>query len=71
MSWFIKKGLAKLILDIWEARCCNVAVTKINYPSLNKQDSIEQARGRSHKEGLVQIFILYDIQLGGLRLFRL
>ena len=52
--------------------CCNVVVTQINYPSLNKQDSIEQARGRSHKKGLVQIFMLYDMQFeGGLRLFRL
>ena len=25
----------------------------------NTQDSIEQARGRSHEEGLVQIFMLY------------
>jgi len=32
---------------------CYVAVTKINYPSLNKQDIIEQARGQSHEEGLV------------------
>jgi hypothetical protein len=40
-------------------------VTQINYPSLNKQDSIEQARGRSHKKGLVQIFMLYDMQFGG------
>jgi hypothetical protein len=54
-----------LILDIWETRCCNVAVTQINYLCLNKQDSIKQARGRSHKEGLVQIFMLNDMQLGG------
>ena len=38
----------------------------INYPSLNKQDSIEQVRGRSHEEGLVQIFILHDMQLWGI-----
>jgi len=33
--------------------CCDVAVTQINYPILkqNTQDSIEQARGRSHEEG--------------------
>jgi hypothetical protein len=45
-------------------KCCDVAVTQINHLSLNKQDSIEQVRGRSHKEGLVQIFMLYDMQLG-------
>jgi hypothetical protein len=44
---------------------CNVTVAQINYPSLNKQDSIEQVRGRSHEEVLVQIFMLYDMQLGG------
>jgi hypothetical protein len=31
----------------------DVVVTQINYPSLNKQDSIEKARGRSHKKVLV------------------
>jgi hypothetical protein len=32
--------------------CCNVAVAQINYPSFkhNTQDSIKQARGRSHEE---------------------
>jgi len=25
-----------------------------------------QARGRSHKEVLVQIFMLYDVQIGGI-----
>jgi hypothetical protein len=31
--------------------CCDVAVAQINYPSFkhNTQDSIEQARGRSHE----------------------
>ena len=53
-------------------RCCDVAVAQINYPILNKQDSIEQVRDQSHKEVLVQIFMLYDMQLGGiLRLSRL
>ena len=47
---------------------CNVTVAQINYPSLNKQDSIEQARSRSHEEVLVQIFMLYDMQVGGLKL---
>jgi hypothetical protein len=36
-----------------EVNCCDVAVAQINYPNLNKQDSIEQVRGRSHDEGLV------------------
>jgi hypothetical protein len=50
-----------------EETCCDVAVTQINYPSLkhNTQDSIEQARGRSHKEGSSQIFMLNDMQFGG------
>jgi hypothetical protein len=39
-----------------EKICCEVVVTQSNYHSLNKQDSIKQARGRSHEEGLVQIF---------------
>jgi hypothetical protein len=44
-----------------------VAVAQINYPSLkhNTQDSIEQARGRSHEEGSSQIFMLDDMQFGG------
>jgi len=42
-------------------------VAQINYPSFkhNTQNSIEQVRGRSHKEDLVQIFMLYVMQLGG------
>jgi hypothetical protein len=44
---------------------CNVAIAQINYPSLNKQDSIEQARGQSHEKDLVQIFMLYDYAIGG------
>jgi hypothetical protein len=32
---------------------CDIAVTQINYLTLNKQDSIEQANSQSHKEGLV------------------
>jgi len=46
--------------------CCDVAVAQINYPNLNKQDSIEQVRGQSHEKILVQIFILYDVHLGGI-----
>jgi len=36
----------------WFGSCCDVAVAQINYPSFkhNTQDSIEQARGRSHEE---------------------
>jgi len=47
--------------------CCDVAVTQINYPSFkhNTQDSIEQARSRSHEEDSSQIFMLDDMQFGG------
>ena len=47
--------------------CCDIAVAQINYPSFkhNTQDSIEQARGRSHKEVSSQIFMLYVMQLEG------
>ena len=47
--------------------CCDVAVAQINYPSFkhNTQDNIEQARGRSHEEGSSQIFMLDDMQFGG------
>jgi hypothetical protein len=46
--------------------CCDVAVAQINYPSFkhNTQDSIEQARGRSHEEDSSQI-LLDDMQFGG------
>ena len=44
---------------------CKVAATQINYPKLNKQDSIEQARGWSHEEDSSQIFMLDDMQFGG------
>jgi hypothetical protein len=51
-----------------EGWCYDVAVAQINYPSLkhNTQDSIEQARGWSHKEGSSQIFMLDDMQFRGL-----
>jgi len=32
-------------LFIFLAYCCIVAITQINYPNLNEQDSIEQAKG--------------------------
>jgi len=46
--------------------CCDVAVAQINYHSFkhNTQDSIEQARGRSHEEGSSQIFMLDVMQFG-------
>jgi hypothetical protein len=40
-------------LFIFLAYCCIVAITQINYPNLNEQDSIEQAKGRYHKESLI------------------
>ena len=47
--------------------CCDVAVAQINYPSFkhNKQNNIEQARGRSHEEDSSEIFMLDDMQFGG------
>ena len=47
--------------------CCDVTVAQINYPSFkhNTQDSIEQARGRSHEEDSSQIFMLDDMQFRG------
>jgi hypothetical protein len=41
-------------------------VTQINYPNLknNTQNNIEQVRGRFHKKGSSQIFMLYDMELG-------
>jgi hypothetical protein len=40
---------------------CIKGKEQINYPSFkhNTQDSIEQARGRSHEEVSSQIFMLY------------
>jgi hypothetical protein len=38
--------------------CCDVAVVQIIYPSLNKQDSIEQVRGWSHEEGFEVIYAM-------------
>jgi len=53
-----------LVLD---HNCCDVAVAQINYPNLkhNTQNSIKKARGRSYEEGSSQIFMLDDIQFGG------
>jgi len=50
-----------------EDPCCDVTVAQINYPSFkhNTQDSIEQARGRSHEEDSSQIFMLDDMQFKG------
>jgi len=51
--------------------CCDVAVAQINYPSFKHttQDSIEQVRGRSHKEDLIHIFMLYVMPLEGFDLW--
>ena len=43
----------------------NVTVTQINYFNLNKQNSIEEIRGRSHEKGLIQVFMLDDMKLKG------
>ena len=53
--------------NVLRSFCCDVAVAQINYPSLkhNTQDSIEQARDRSHDEDSSQIFMLDDMQFGG------
>ena len=54
--------------------CCHVAVAQINYPSFKHktQNSIEQARGRSHGEDSSKIFMLDDMQFwGGWMLSRL
>jgi hypothetical protein len=63
----LKMLIIKMIIKIRVSSCCDVAVAQINYPNLkhNTQDSIEQARGRSHEENLVQIFMLYVMQLKG------
>jgi hypothetical protein len=47
--------------------CCDVTVAQFNYPSFkhNTQDSLEQARGRSHEEDSSQIFMLDDMQFEG------
>ena len=44
---------------------CDIMVTQINYHSLNKLDIIEQAKGRSYEEDLIQVFMLDDMKLGG------
>ena len=49
-------------------------VAQINYPNLkhNTQNSIKQARGRSHEKGSSLIFMLDDMQFGGVwTLYRL
>ena len=45
--------------------CYDVTIIQINYPSLDNQDSIEQARGRSYEEDLVQVFMLDNSMLEG------
>jgi len=55
------------LLNLLITVCCDVADAQINYPSFkhNTQNSIEQARGRSHGEDSSQIFMLDDMQFGG------
>jgi hypothetical protein len=70
----VQEGLNQPLFRPWSfdnKACCDIAVAQINYPNLkhNTQDSIEQARGRSHEEDLVQIFMLYVMQLGGFDLW--
>jgi hypothetical protein len=62
-----KRKVSFKYFDFWVNHCCDVAVAQINYPNLkhNTQDSIEQARGRSHEEGSSQIFMLDDMQFEG------
>ena len=68
---FDRFGIPKTIISDHDTHfcnhCCDVAVAQINYPSFkhNTQDSIEQARGRSHEEDSNQIFMLDDMQFGG------
>ena len=52
----------------WKPTYCDITVVQINYLNVKQitQDNIEQARGRSHEDNLVQIFVLYAMQLGGL-----
>jgi hypothetical protein len=45
--------------------CYDVTIIQINYPSLDNQDSIEQARGLSYEENLVQVFMLDNSMLEG------
>jgi hypothetical protein len=41
------------MVELEKTACCDVAVAQINYPNLNKQDSIEQVRDRFNEEVLV------------------
>jgi hypothetical protein len=47
-----QEGVGSIDVRSTQLACCDVAVVQINYPSFkhNTQDSIEQARGRSHEE---------------------
>ena len=68
IKWWVWDNKVPPIWIFWQHHlCCDVVVTQINYPSLKHktQDSIEQERGRSHEEDLVQIFMLYVMQFGG------
>ena len=64
LTLYVKSNI-KSLPDNGAKIYCDVTVAQINYPSINKQDTIKQERGRSHEEGLVQIFMLYNMQLEG------
>jgi hypothetical protein len=59
--------MCKIFPTTFSGFCCDITVAQINYPSFkhNTQDSIEQARGRSHLEDSSQIFMLDDMQFEG------
>jgi hypothetical protein len=59
--YMTRKAMKGSVIADHLADYCDVAVAQINYPSFkyNTQDSIEQARGRSHEEVSSQIFMLY------------
>jgi hypothetical protein len=63
----LRDHLITRFTSLIQVQCCDVAVAQINYPSFkhNTQDSIEQARGRSHEEDSSQIFMLDDMQFRG------
>lgn len=44
-SYYAKRTFIETTIELKENNCCNVVITQINYPNLNKQDSTEQVRG--------------------------
>ena len=68
LKWFFSMVICvSFNLWSWVCHCCHVAVAQINYPSFKHktQNSIEQAKGRSHGEDSSQIFMLDDMQFWG------